>query len=56
MCVAEELERGTLSTVPVRGLTYTRTLWAAHRRGATHAHAAAAFLELLRRHAKTHPA
>jgi DNA-binding transcriptional LysR family regulator len=53
MCVAEELERGTLSTVPVRGLTYTRTLWAAHRRGATHSHAAAAFLELLRRHAKT---
>ena len=53
MCVSEELERGTLSTVPVRGLTYTRTLWAAHRRGATHSHAAAAFLELLRRHAKT---
>ena len=56
MCVAEELERGTLSTVPVRGLTYTRTLWAAHRRGATHSHAAAAFLELMRRHAKTHHA
>ncbi|HYE14979.1 MAG TPA: LysR substrate-binding domain-containing protein, partial [Pyrinomonadaceae bacterium] len=53
MCVSEELERGALSTVPVRGLTYTRTLWAAHRRGATHSHAAAAFLELLRRHAKT---
>ncbi|MDT5158638.1 MAG: hypothetical protein QOC61_4 [Acidobacteriota bacterium] len=56
MCVSEELERGTLSTVPVRGLTYTRTLWAAHRRGATHSHAAAAFLELLRRHAKAHTA
>lgn len=56
MCVGEELERGTLSTVPVRGLTYTRTLWVAHRRGATHSHAAAAFLELLRRHAKAHTA
>jgi DNA-binding transcriptional LysR family regulator len=56
MCVSEELERGTLSTVPVRGLTYARTLWAAHRRGATHSHAAAAFLELLRRHAKAHHA
>ncbi|MCA1816677.1 MAG: LysR family transcriptional regulator [Acidobacteria bacterium] len=56
MCVSEELERGTLSTVPVRGLTYTRTLWGAHRRGATHSHAAAAFLKLLRQHAKTHHA
>lgn len=52
MCVAEELERGTLASVPVRDLTYTRTLWAAHRRGATHSHAASAFLELLREHAK----
>jgi len=52
MCVAEELERGTLATIPVRGLTYRRTLWAAHRRGATLPHAAAAFLELLRQHAK----
>lgn len=54
MCVGEELERRTLASVPVRGLTYTRTLWVAHRRGATHSHAAAAFLELLRRYAKTH--
>ncbi len=54
MCVSEELEQGTLATVPVRGLTYTRTLWAAHRRGATHSHAAAAFLESLRQHAKAH--
>ena len=52
MCVAEELERGTLATIPVRGLTYRRTLWAAHRRGATLPHAAAAFLELLRQHAR----
>jgi len=52
MCVAEELERGTLATIPVRGLTYRRTLWAAHRRGATLPHAASAFLELLRQHAK----
>jgi len=52
MCVAEELERGTLATIPVRGLTYRRTLWAAHRRGATLPHAACAFLELLRQHSK----
>jgi DNA-binding transcriptional LysR family regulator len=53
MCVREELERGTLATVPVRGLTYHRTLWVAHRRGATFSHAAAEFLRLLRRHAET---
>jgi DNA-binding transcriptional LysR family regulator len=52
MCVAEELERGTLASVPVRDLTYRRTLWAAFRRNATLPHAAAAFLELLRRHAQ----
>jgi DNA-binding transcriptional LysR family regulator len=52
MCVAEELERGTLATVAVRGLTYRRTLWAACRRNATLPHAASAFLELLRRHAQ----
>jgi DNA-binding transcriptional LysR family regulator len=52
MCVAEELERGTLATVPVKGLTYVRTLWATHRRHATHSHAAAAFLAALRQHAK----
>ncbi|GAC1446612.1 MAG: LysR family transcriptional regulator [Pyrinomonadaceae bacterium] len=48
MCVREELERGTLVTVPVRGLTYTRTLWAAHRRQASHSHAVAAFLNIIR--------
>jgi DNA-binding transcriptional LysR family regulator len=53
MCVREELERGTLATVPVRGLTYVRTLWATHRRNATHSHAAAAFLTVLRQHAKS---
>lgn len=52
MCVAEELGRGTLATVPVKGLTYVRTLWATHRRHATHSHAAAAFLAVLRQHAK----
>lgn len=51
MCVSEELERGTLATIPVRGLTYNRTIWAAHRRGVTFSHAAASFLELLRQHA-----
>jgi DNA-binding transcriptional LysR family regulator len=52
MCVAEELERGTLTTVPVEGISYHRMLWAAHRRGATHSHAAAAFLSLLREWSK----
>ena len=52
MCVSEELERGTLATIPVRGLTYTRVLWAAHRRGATFSPAASAFLKVLRQHAK----
>jgi DNA-binding transcriptional LysR family regulator len=52
MCVREELERGTLATVPVKGLTYVRTLWVTHRRHATHSHAAAAFLAVLRQHAK----
>ena len=51
MCVAEELEAGTLSTAPVRGLEYRRTIWAIHRRGATHSHAAEAFLKLLRERA-----
>jgi DNA-binding transcriptional LysR family regulator len=52
MCVNEELERGTLATIPVRGLNYSRTLWAIHRRGATHSHSVAAFLKVLRQHAK----
>jgi DNA-binding transcriptional LysR family regulator len=52
MCVVEELERGTLATVPVEGLTYARTLWATHRRGVTFSHAAAAFLVVLRQQAK----
>jgi DNA-binding transcriptional LysR family regulator len=50
MCVTEELERGTLATVPVQGLTYFRTLWATHRRQMTFSHAASAFLEVLRKH------
>jgi len=50
MCVREELERGALVTVPVRGLTHNRILWAAHRRGANFSPAAAAFLDLLRKH------
>ena len=53
MCVREELERGTLATVPVKGLTYVRTLWVTHRRNATHSHAAAAFLSVLRQQAKS---
>ncbi len=53
MCVREELERGTLATVPVEGLTYVRTLWVTHRRQVTFSHAAAAFLEVLRTQAKS---
>jgi DNA-binding transcriptional LysR family regulator len=52
MCVREELERGTLASVPVRDLSYTRTLWVTHRRNAIHSHAAAAFLSVLRQHAR----
>jgi DNA-binding transcriptional LysR family regulator len=55
MCVREELERGTLASVPVRGLSYRRTLWVAHRRNMTFSHAADAFLSVLRRHAKLQP-
>lgn len=55
MCVNEELERGTLASVPVRGLSYSRTLWAISRRGATHSHAVSAFLKVLRQHAKLAP-
>jgi DNA-binding transcriptional LysR family regulator len=52
MCVADELERGSLVSVPVEDLSYVRTLWVTHRRGMTFSHAAAAFLEILRQHAK----
>jgi DNA-binding transcriptional LysR family regulator len=51
MCVAEELARGTLATVPVEGLSYLRTLWVTHRRNITFSHAAAAFLEILHQQA-----
>jgi DNA-binding transcriptional LysR family regulator len=54
MCVAEELERGSLVGVPVEGLTYVRTLWVTHRRGITLSHAAGAFLAILQRHAMKH--
>ena len=55
MCVAEELERGTLATVPVPELSYFRTLWVTHRRNITLSHAAAAFLEVLRQRATAMP-
>ena len=54
MCVSEELERGSLVTIPVRGLSYHRTLWATHRRQITLSPAASAFLKVLRQHAKPH--
>lgn len=50
MCVREELARGALVSVPVRGLTHNRTVWAAYRRNSQLSPAAAAFLSLLRRH------
>jgi DNA-binding transcriptional LysR family regulator len=52
MCVREELERGTLATVPVQGLTYHRTLWVTHLHNLTFSHAAAAFLQVLRQQAE----
>jgi len=52
MCVAEELQRGSLVTVPVQDLSYERTLWATHRREMTFSHAAAQFLKLLSKQAK----
>lgn len=51
MCVHEELERRTLLTIPVQGLKYTRTLWAAHLRDGELPPAAAAFLAILREQA-----
>ena len=53
MCVREELERGVLASVPVRGLTHNRILWAAHRRGSSFSPAAAAFLKVLKQHTST---
>ena len=53
MCVAEELERGSLAAVPVQDLTYERTLWVTHRREMAFSHAAAAFLKLLREQTQT---
>jgi len=55
MCVREELDRCVLVTVPVRGLTHNRTLWATHRRSASFSPAAAAFLKVLRKHASSEP-
>jgi len=48
MCVEEELERGTLLSVPVEDLSYVRTLWVTRRSGAEMSAATAAFLEILR--------
>ena len=53
MCVKDELERGVLSSVPVRGLTHNRVLWAAHCKGSNLSPAAAAFLKVLKQHANS---
>lgn len=54
MCVNEEIERGTLATIPVKGLTYSRMLWAVHRKGYAFSPAGQAFLKILKEYAKTH--
>jgi DNA-binding transcriptional LysR family regulator len=54
MCVMEEVERGTLASIPVKGLTYSRILWVIHRRGMPLSPAAQAFLKLLKGFAKIH--
>src|SRR5436190_8594468 len=54
MCVADELERGSLVSIPVEDLSYVRTLWVTHRRGMTFSHAATAFLAILQDHSRTH--
>jgi len=48
MCIEEELERGTLKSVPVENLEYERTIWATYRSGIEMSDAAAAFLKILR--------
>src|SRR5262245_24193999 len=53
MCVEEELERGTLTSVPVEDLVYERTLWATYRREIELSDAASAFLKILRQQAAT---
>ena len=52
MCVADELDRGTIATVPVHGLSYRRILWVTHRRISTFSHAAQAFLGVLHQSAR----
>jgi len=51
MCVEEELERGTLKSIPVEDLVYERKLFATYRRGIELSDAAAAFLKILRQQA-----
>jgi len=51
MCVEEELERGTLRSIPVEDLVYERTLFATYRSGVELSDAAAAFLKILRQQA-----
>ena len=43
MCVREELDRGELVTVPLKGLHYERTLWLVRRSTDAHSYAANAF-------------
>jgi len=54
MCVEEELERGSLKSIPVEDLVYVRTLWATHRCGVELSPASEAFLEILREHSAAH--
>jgi DNA-binding transcriptional LysR family regulator len=52
MCVADELERGILASVPVPSLSYFRTLWVIHRRNIPLSHAVEAFLKVLRQYSE----
>ena len=55
MCVAEELARGTLKSVPVEDLVYERTIFATYRKGIQLSEATAAFLKILRQKATAAP-
>jgi DNA-binding transcriptional LysR family regulator len=50
MCVQEEIQSGKLVTVPVQGLKIKRTLRVVYLRDRVLSHAAAAFLELVKKH------
>jgi len=48
MCVQQELEQGTIATVPIEKFKIQRTLRIVYRRGKTHSYAAEAFLRVVK--------